>query len=123
MAVLHLSRVARKPVFSDLARHKPGCTARGLKFGFRKERDCTVFAAKTKALICCAVTAQLICVFVFVCAKSDFSHEADHITSQLSCSLTLIFMVMFVSSSDNESGYDKQVFTFQKHPQFQYLHV
>ena len=30
---------------------------------------------KTKALISCAVTAQLICVFVFVYAKSPFSHN------------------------------------------------
>ena len=31
--------------------------------------------AKTKALISCAVTAQLICVFVFAYAKSRFSHD------------------------------------------------
>ena len=31
--------------------------------------------AKTKALISCAVTAQLICVFVFAYAKSRFSHN------------------------------------------------
>ena len=30
-----------------------------------KEEDCTICAAKSKALICCAVTAQLICAFVF----------------------------------------------------------
>ena len=36
---------------------------------------------KTKALIGCAVTvtAQLICVFVFACAKSCFSHDAAHL--------------------------------------------
>ena len=33
-------------------------------FGFRK-KSCTIPVAKTKALISCAVTAQLICVFVF----------------------------------------------------------
>ena len=33
-------------------------------------------AAKTKALISCAVTAQLICVFVFAYARSRFSHDA-----------------------------------------------
>ena len=32
--------------------------------------------AKTKALISCAVTAQLICAFVF--AKTRFSHDAAH---------------------------------------------
>ena len=43
--------------------------------------DCTicVHVAKTKALISFAVTANLICVFVFAYAKSWFSHnEAQH---------------------------------------------
>ena len=35
--------------------------------------------AKTKALISFAVTAKLICVFVFSYAKSRFSHDAAHI--------------------------------------------
>ena len=35
--------------------------------------------AKTKALISCAVTAQLICVFVFAYAKSRFSHNEVHL--------------------------------------------
>ena len=35
--------------------------------------------AKTKALISFAVTAKLICVFVFVYAKSRFSHDVAHI--------------------------------------------
>ena len=33
---------------------------------------------KTKALISFAVTAKLICVFVFAHAKSRFSHDAAH---------------------------------------------
>ena len=33
---------------------------------------------KSKVLISCAVTAQLICVFVFAYAKSRFSHDAAH---------------------------------------------
>ena len=53
--------------------------ARGLKFGFRKQKDCTIYVAKTKALISCAVTTQLICVFVFAFAKSRFSHNEAHI--------------------------------------------
>ena len=53
--------------------------ARGLKFGFRKQKDCTIYEAKTKALISCAVTTQLICVFVFAFAKSRFSHNEAHI--------------------------------------------
>ena len=41
-------------------------------------RDCTNRVAKTKALISFAVTAKLICVFVFTYAKSRFSHDAAH---------------------------------------------
>ena len=37
---------------------------------------CTIRVAKTKALISFAVTAKLICVFVFAYADSWFSHEA-----------------------------------------------
>ena len=36
--------------------------------------------AETKALISLAVTAKLICVFVFAYAKSLFSHDAAHIS-------------------------------------------
>ena len=38
--------------------------------------DCTIYVAKTKALISFAVTAKLICVFVFAYAKRWFSHDA-----------------------------------------------
>ena len=48
-------------------------------FGFRKKRNCTIRVAKTKALISFAVTAKLICVFVFTYADCWFSHEAAHI--------------------------------------------
>ena len=34
---------------------------------------------KTKALISLAVTAKLICVFIFAYAKIGFSHEAAHL--------------------------------------------
>ena len=44
-----------------------------------KERDCAIYVAKTKALISFAVTAKLICVFVFAYAKSRFSHDAAQI--------------------------------------------
>ena len=39
--------------------------------------DCTIYVAKTKARISFAVTAKLICVFVFAYAKSRFSHDED----------------------------------------------
>ena len=45
--------------------------------------DCTIYVAKTKALIKFAVTAKLICVFVFAYAKSRFSHDEAHITITL----------------------------------------
>ena len=40
--------------------------------------DCAIRIAKTKALISCAVTAQLICVFVFTFVKSRFSPNEAH---------------------------------------------
>ena len=42
--------------------------------------------AKTKALISFAVTAKLICVFVFAYAKSRFSHVAAHFIASLRAS-------------------------------------
>ena len=42
--------------------------------------NCTIRVAKTKALIRCAVTAQLICGFVFAHAKIRVSHDAAQIT-------------------------------------------
>ena len=44
--------------------------------------DCTIYVAETKALISSAVTAKLICVFVFAYTKIRFSHGAAHIESQ-----------------------------------------
>ena len=38
-----------------------------------------MYVAKTKALISFAVTAKLICVFVFAYAKRWFSHDAAHL--------------------------------------------
>ena len=41
-----------------------------LNFGFKKKNDCTIFVAKTKALISCAFT----CAFVFAYAYCWFSY-------------------------------------------------
>ena len=41
--------------------------------------DCTIRVAKTKALISFAVTAKLICVFVFAYARIRFSHGEAHL--------------------------------------------
>ena len=83
--LVHMSRHARKAVFrvSDQVRHKAVCTTTedGLRleiFGFRKKRDCTIFVVKTKVLVSCAVTAQLICTFIFTYAKIRFSHDEAH---------------------------------------------
>ena len=46
--------------------------AKGLKFLFQKEEDCTIYVAKTKALISFVV-------FVFVYVKSLVSHDEAQI--------------------------------------------
>ena len=52
---------------------------RGLKFWI-KEVEGLYYVAKTKVLIDqAAVTAQLICAFVFAYAKNRFSHDVAHI--------------------------------------------
>ena len=60
-------------------RHKPTCTVTALNFGCKKKLGCTISVAKTKVLISCGVTAQLICAFVFALAKIWFSHDAAQI--------------------------------------------
>ena len=54
-----------------------------LNFRFRNKRDCTICVAQTKGLISYAVTAQLICVFVFANACCWFSHVEAHIMTLL----------------------------------------
>ena len=49
-------------------------------FRFKQKRDCIIHEAKTKALISCAVTAQLICVFVFTYAIFWFPCDTAHLT-------------------------------------------
>ena len=48
---------------------------------------CTIYMAKTKALISCEVTVQLICAFVFAYEKSRFSRDGLIIMS-----LVVIYM-------------------------------
>ena len=45
------------------------------------EVEVDIRVAKTKALISFAVTAKLICAFVFAYAKSRFSHNEAHIVT------------------------------------------
>ena len=80
-----MSLILRKPVFRGF---RPGLTQtrmysywRWLEAGnfiFRKQRNCTSCVAKTKTLISFAVTAKVICVFVFAYAKRWFSHVLAH---------------------------------------------
>ena len=74
-------RVTTKPIFgdSDQVQHIPGCTAikmvRGLKFRIKEEGEMRKYLCdKTKALISCVVTAQLIYISVFpmLCKKQVF---------------------------------------------------
>ena len=83
----YLSCVARKTVLrdSDLVQHKPACTVTGIVL--------RVFCdAKTKALISCAVTAQLICAFVFSYAIIQFSHVVAHMGTLIDQRLILTFL-------------------------------
>ena len=59
---------------SDKVWHTPGCTYTGDDFVFRKNRYCAIQVAKTKALISLAVTAKMICIFVFAYVNRWFSH-------------------------------------------------
>ena len=58
------------------------------------KRNCTIRVAKTKSLISCAVTAQLICAFVFAKAKIRFSRDATQMTVlfefQTTCNVNLL---------------------------------
>ena len=56
---------------------QPQKIARGWKFLIKKIEELYYLRSeKTKALISFAVTAKLICVFVFACAKCWFPHDA-----------------------------------------------
>ena len=54
--------------------------AKGLKFWIMKVEGLD-YVAKTKALISFAVSAKLICVFVFAYSKCWFSHDAAQMFS------------------------------------------
>ena len=41
--------------------------------------DCAIYVSKTKALIRCAVTVQLIYAYEFAHVKMRFSHDAAHL--------------------------------------------
>ena len=78
-----MSRITRKPVVrvSDYLQHKRGCITieDGYRLDIFKVMDFTIYEVKTKALISCTVTAQLICAFVFAYARRRFSCDAAYI--------------------------------------------
>ena len=76
----YITKITNEPVREKTNKlsFRPGLTQTGLynyrrwleagNFGFRKKRSLTISVAKTKALISFAVTAKLICAFVFAYA-------------------------------------------------------
>ena len=72
--------------------------------------------AKTKALISCAVTAQLICVFVFAYAKSPFSHDATHLIAKvLKLCIKQVNRVAHNKGADHSGGKFSLICTFVVH--------
>ena len=64
-----------------------------------ESRGIILYGAKTKALINCAVTAQLICFFVFAFADCCFSGAVAHIKdSEIFLSSTSNATLFFLSS-------------------------
>ena len=93
----------RKPVFgvSDEVRHKSGCAA--TEDGYRLElsdlgRRGIVLSVWRKQRR--AVTAQLICAFVFACAKSRFSHDEAHIS--ILCTVDEILHYLCITKSSQK---------------------
>ena len=67
-----------KNLATNQVRHKPTYTVtdagEALSFGFKKKRYCTICVVKTKALISCAVTAQMMYAFVFFAYACFFAY-------------------------------------------------
>ena len=76
---IYMSRLVGKPTMWFLNKSDTNQAVQAGNFGFRKYRNCTIRVAKTKALISFAVTAKLICAFVFADADCWFSHAVAHI--------------------------------------------
>ena len=66
--------------------------------------DCTIHVAKRKALISCALTAQLICAFVFAYSDCWFSDAAAHmVTLTLACTVATDFS-LFTEGTNNANN-------------------
>ena len=66
--------------------------------------DCTIYVVKTKVLISCAVTAQLICTFVvFAYVKTGFSHDMAHMRLD-DCGQTLLLLPYLLFAKSDGCG-------------------
>ena len=101
---------------------RPGLTQTGLyshrkelessNFGYKKRRHCTILVAKIKAMISFAVSAKLICAFVFAPAKIRFSRDAAHFRYFIEMPKTLLYLL----GSMKEFGYNtEQCWTIYSH--------
>ena len=81
-------------------------------FGLRKYRDCTILVAKTKALISFAVTAKLICVFVFAYAERWFSHNAAHLLQAIHNAYQKCFQQCMEVSKNSLLSHQFYLFSF-----------
>ena len=73
------------------------CSHRWLEacnFRSKKMRDQSIPGAKTKALISCAVTAQLICTLVFAYANFCFSDSVAHGSHICFITMSMVFNLM-----------------------------
>ena len=76
----HILAMLLFPTRSDTNRAvQPQKMVRGVKFR-------RINVEKTKVLISCVVTLQLICPFVFAYAESRFSHDAAHLMTMITIS-------------------------------------
>ena len=76
--------------------------ARSLKFRIQKvSKDCIIYVGKTKALINCVVTLQLIYAFVLAYAKGRISHDASHVISSRNIENCLEIFITFSFLSDS----------------------
>ena len=72
-----------RPDMTQIALYSHRSRLEACNFRFKKKRYCTIRVAKTKALISCAFTVQLICVFVFAfsdCWVSGATAQVTRIT-------------------------------------------
>ena len=84
---------------SKQGQHKPSFTnTEDGNLRFRNKRNCTIRVAKTKVLDRFAVTAKLICAFVFVYVKCLFSYAAA--CNYVNCRFEHILLISYKENSN-----------------------